>query len=152
MRRTLGVMIACLGLVALLAVVAAPSPPPRTPVTPALMEKPPAPAWWLETRLAQTSTLNRRYWPTSVDSLAAGRAKHTHIEVRSRVSAVRHEDDGDLHIVLQAKSAAFIVAECIPKLPCVPPRVGDSVTVRGISRRDPEHPWWEVHPVEELLH
>lgn len=104
-------------------------------------------------RVDQAPALMRRYWPVPIDSLAVGRAKHTHVEVRGRVSAVRQEDDGDLHIVLQSlTSTTFIVGECIPSLPCQRPRVGDTIRLRGISRRDPEHPWHEVHPVEALLH
>lgn len=103
--------------------------------------------------LASVSTADaqRRYWATPVDTLAAGRARHTHVEVRGLVTYTRLEDDGDLHIRLRSlgSSGAVVIAECIPKLPCRRPAVGDTVTVRGVSRRDPEHGWYEVHPVEE---
>lgn len=95
---------------------------------------------------------SRRYWPTSIDSLAVGRGLHTHVAVRG-VVAPRYpimETDGDKHIKLLSSSGRFIVAECIPLLPCRSPRAGDTVTVFGISRRDPEHGWYEVHPVEVL--
>lgn len=92
----------------------------------------------------------RPYWTVSIDSLAVGRTTHTHVSVEGTVDLVRLEPDGDLHIRLRAKSGAFIVAECIPRLPCRRPRVGEILVVRGISRRDPEHGWYELHPVEGM--
>jgi hypothetical protein len=97
------------------------------------------------------ATAQRTYWPVSVDSLAAGQVQHTHVQVTGRVRLVRHEGDGDLHLKLTGVTG-FIVAECIPALPCaVVPKVGDRVTVRGISRYDGEHHWHEVHPVEAVV-
>lgn len=93
---------------------------------------------------------DRRYWRVSIDSLAAGKVKHTHVEVHGRVALIKKEGDGDVHIRLVSTSGAFIVVECIPFLPCHPPRVGDSVVVLGIMRRDYEHGWFEVHPVEAI--
>lgn len=93
--------------------------------------------------------LQRAFWPISLDSLAVGRPKHTHVAITGTVSYVRREDDGDLHIKIKSPSGRFIIAECIPKLPCLLPKVGTRITVKGISRPDPEHGWWEVHPVEE---
>jgi hypothetical protein len=75
--------------------------------------------------------------------------KHTHVQVTGRVRLVRHEDDGDLHLKLTG-ATGFIVAECIPALPCQEPSLNAQVTVFGISRYDGEHHWWEVHPVERL--
>jgi len=89
----------------------------------------------------------RTYWPVTVDELAAGTVKHTHVQVTGRVRLVRHEDDGDLHVKLTGVRG-FIVAECIPALPCQPPPLGARITVRGIARFDGEHHWYEVHPVE----
>ena len=95
--------------------------------------------------------LQRTYWPTSVDNLASGRSAHTHVSVTGRVAYVRAETDGDMHIKLvNPATGAFIIAECIPKLPCVKPIVGTTITVLGISRKDSEHGWWEVHPVEDI--
>jgi hypothetical protein len=71
------------------------------------------------------------------------------VQVTGKVTLVRHEADGDLHIRIE-DGGAFIVAECIPKLPCAAPKVGDTVTVTGISRFDGEHKWQEIHPVETL--
>jgi hypothetical protein len=92
----------------------------------------------------------RTYWPVTVEQLAAGTVKHTHVRVTGRVKLVRHEGDGDLHIQLTGVTA-FIVAECIPALPCTPPPLNARITVEGISRVDGEHHWWEVHPVERWM-
>lgn len=91
----------------------------------------------------------RRYWPVSVDSLATGRVIHTHVQVTGRVTLVRWEADGDLHIKLVGRRG-FVLCECIPSLPCRVPTVGERITVRGISRRDLAHGWQELHPVEWL--
>lgn len=97
--------------------------------------------------------MQRYYWPTPLDSLAIGHAKHTHVEVRGTVVYARIEDDGDLHIRLAdpwrtGTVYPFVIAECIPSMPCVKPAVGADIIVRGVSRHDPEHGWWEIHPVE----
>ena len=81
--------------------------------------------------------------------MATGHNFHTHVRVVGRVLLVKYEKDGDLHIKL-GDGKYFIVAECIPKLPCKPPIVGGRVTVEGIARFDGEHKWFEVHPVENL--
>ena|SRR5256885_2059012 len=92
----------------------------------------------------------RTYWPVTVATLASGLNHHTHVAVSGRVSYVNKELDGDLHIRI-SDSTLYIIAECIPKLPCRIPHVGEIITVKGISRKDNEHGWWEVHPVEELI-
>lgn len=91
----------------------------------------------------------RTYWKVPVDSLAIGHTAHTHVEVSGLVTLVRHEGDGDTHIKIVGLHG-FIVAECIPALPCRKPKVGERITVRGIARQDWEHKWYEVHPVEWL--
>lgn len=97
---------------------------------------------------AQAPT-TRTYWRVPLDSLAIGHYHHTHIAVTGRVLAVRREADGDVHINLGSPAGRFVVAECIPALPCATlPKVGATITVKGISRRDPEHGWYEVHPLE----
>lgn len=96
-------------------------------------------------------SLQRFYWPTPLDTLAIGHQKHTHAEVRGTVVYVRREDDGDIHIKMtNPLTGRFIIAECIPQLPCVPPKVGSVITVRGITRLDTEHGWRELHPVESI--
>lgn len=91
------------------------------------------------------SPVARPYWPVTVEQVPT--TAHTHIKVTGRVRLVRREDDGDLHIKLTG-TTGFIVAECIPALPCPQPPVGQRITVYGISREDKEHRWYEVHPVE----
>jgi hypothetical protein len=94
--------------------------------------------------------LQRGYWVIPLDSAAIGHFhNHTHVAVTGTVVYVQPEADGDIHIKLASPSGKFIIAECIPKLPCSSPTKGSRITVKGISRPDPEHGWWEVHPVEE---
>ena len=94
----------------------------------------------------------RTYWPATVAQLASGTVKHTHVSVSGVVAYTRIEDDGDLHIRIAGDTGAvFVIAECIPKLPCRRPKNGERVTVKGIQRFDPEHGFREIHPVEELL-
>lgn len=102
--------------------------------------------------------LSRIYWVATVPQLANPVFKHTHAAVVGVVAYTRIESDGDLHIRMVKDSAAlgdtaavFIIAECIPKLPCRRPRRGERITVKGITRDDFEHGWREIHPVEELL-
>lgn len=91
----------------------------------------------------------RYYWPTSVHTLASGQAKHTHAAVHGRVLRSYLEADGDRHIwVRDSVLPDSVVFECIPLLPCTAPPVGAMVTGFGITRRDPEHLWYELHPVE----
>jgi hypothetical protein len=95
----------------------------------------------------------RTYWPVTVAQLASGTVKHTHIAVRGRVAYSKIELDGDIHVKLRSLTpgdTSWVIAECVPKLPCRRPAVGEIVTVKGISRRDAEHLWWEIHIVEEL--
>jgi hypothetical protein len=93
--------------------------------------------------------LLRPYFPVTIAQMAAGKNFHTHVRVTGTVTEVASEPDGDTHIRL-SDGQAFIVAECIPELPCRRPVLGQMVTVEGISRFDGEHKWYEVHPVEKL--
>src|ERR1700758_4352970 len=104
----------------------------------------------LALRLILFALVSRPYFPVSISDLAAGKNFHTHIQVTGKVTLVKHEADGDIHIKLEDGQGHFIVAECIPKLPCIPPKVGQIVIVEGISRYDGEHKWREVHPVEHI--
>lgn len=98
---------------------------------------------------ARTCHAQRMYWPIELDSAAIGHwRKHTHVAVKGKVTRVAREADGDLHIQITAPSGAFIICECTPKEPCAKPTVGRLIEVRGISRPDQEHGWYEVHPVE----
>lgn len=100
-------------------------------------------------------TQSRTYWNVPLDTLAIGHPKHTHVAVSGTVAYVRIEDDGDIHIkLINPLTGRFVIAECIPALPCsFRPKAGQRIKVKGISRADPEHLWFEVHPVEliELL-
>jgi hypothetical protein len=100
--------------------------------------------------IAAPAGAQRTYWTVPLDSLAIGRHKHTHAAVTGKVAYVVHESDGDIHIKLVSPSGRFIIAECIPLLPCVPPKAGQTVTIKGITRQDPEHMWFELHPVEGI--
>lgn len=102
--------------------------------------------------------ISRIYWVATVPQLANTTFKHTHVAVVGIVAYTHTETDGDLHIRMVKDSASltdslavFIIAECIPKLPCRRPHIGERITVKGITRYDSEHGWREVHPVEELL-
>ncbi len=98
---------------------------------------------------------SRHYFPVSISDLSAGRNFHTHVQVTGKVTLVKRQGDGktigdgDLHIRI-SDGKNFIVAECIPKLPCPEPKLGQTITVEGISRFDGEHKWYEVHPVETI--
>lgn len=90
---------------------------------------------------------SRHYFPVTPSAMSHN--FHTHVEVRGKVTVSKREIDEDWHIRIE-DSKGFIVAECIPELPCAHPKIGTCVQVRGISRFDGEHKWWEVHPVENL--
>ena len=96
----------------------------------------------------------REYFPVAPHSMAEN--VHTHVRVSGRVTHVSDVRDGDVHFtVCESNIKKFdrqscIVAECIPKLPCKQPKIGQIVTVQGISRFDKEHNWYECHPVESL--
>ena len=90
----------------------------------------------------------RQYFKVAIADMPANH--YTHVEITGNVKSVKSERDGDTHIQ-DSDGADFIIAECIPKLPCsVIPDVGQAVTIRGISRYDRENRWYEVHPVEEI--
>jgi hypothetical protein len=90
---------------------------------------------------------DRPYHKVSIAGIS--KTLFTHVEVTGKVTLVKKEADGDVHIRL-SDGQTFIVAECVPELPCKPPRKGATITVRGVSRFDKEHGWWEVHPVEQI--
>ncbi len=90
----------------------------------------------------------REYFKVAVADMPLNH--RTHVEVTGTVKSRSVERDGDTHIQI-SDGKNFIMAECIPRLPCsVVPQVGQTVTVRGISRYDRENRWYEVHPVEEI--
>lgn len=96
----------------------------------------------------ETAEEPRHYFQVAIADMPLNH--RTHVEVTGVVKSLSRRPDGDAHIQI-ANGNDFIVAECIPKLPCsVIPEVGQTVTVRGISRYDREKRWYEVHPVEEI--
>ena len=96
----------------------------------------------------QSSEEPRQYFKVAIANMPANH--YTHVEITGNVKSVKSERDGDTHIQV-SDGADFIIAECIPKLPCsVIPDVGQGVIIRGISRYDRENRWYEVHPVEEI--
>ena len=90
----------------------------------------------------------RQYFKVAIADMPINH--YTHVEITGEVKRCIPEKDGDTHIQI-FDGTDFIIAECIPKLPCsVIPKAGQTVTVRGISRYDRENRWYEVHPVEEI--
>lgn len=74
----------------------------------------------------------------------------THVETCGPVVYRRQMADGDWHLTL-SDGVARVVVEIIPALPLPAPKRGDTIRVRGISRRDSGHADWpEVHPAEEI--
>lgn len=97
------------------------------------------------------------YEVVTVDKLASGGVAMTRVEVNGYVTYVAHERDGDIHIRLCDQldrrgmdKAHCVVAEIMPEIPLESPKVGWKITVRGITRFDGEHKFWEVHPVEQM--
>ena len=90
----------------------------------------------------------RHYFKVAIVDMPANH--YTHVEITGMVKSVQPQKDGDTHVRV-FDGADFVIAECIPKLPCsVIPDVGQTVTIRGVSRYDRENHWYEVHPVEEI--
>src|SRR6516164_976372 len=90
----------------------------------------------------------RRYFKVAISNVAINH--YTHVEITGEVERCAPEKDGDMHIQI-SDGTNFVIAECIPNLPCtIIPKVGQTITVRGISRYDRENRWYEVHPVEEI--
>lgn len=105
--------------------------------------------------VAQVAALpaDRAYTRVSIAGLATTRA--THVEIAGEVTLVRREPDGDVHIRVSDGHGHAAVCEAIPTLapptPWAMPRRGDRVRIWGIARRDRQHGWSEVHPIEGLI-
>lgn len=96
----------------------------------------------------QSTEEPRQYFRVTIAEMPTNH--FTHVEIDGVVKSTHQEKDGDTHIQV-SDGTEFVVAECIPKLPCpVVPTVGQNVIIRGISRYDRENHWYEVHPVEEI--
>ena len=110
--------------------------------------------WALGLTAAWHATATRPYWTCTVAQLATGGCPRTHVQVkRSVVVYAALEADGDTHYRLRdpadTVASHFVVAECIPLLPCRKLTVGSVVdSLGGITRVDPEHHWHELQPVE----
>ena len=103
---------------------------------------------WLLLVLAQPATVpGRLYHVVALEKLATSR--WTHVEVCGPVVYRRKMEDGDYHITLD-NGLARMVVEIIPAIPLDPPKKGQRIRVRGISRWDRDHGWPEVHPAEYL--
>jgi hypothetical protein len=87
----------------------------------------------------------RTYHPVALAAVAASR--WTHVETCGPIVYLRRQADGDWHLTLD-DGTAKVVAEIMPTLPLAIPRKGWTIVVRGITRRDTDHMWAEVHPVE----
>ena len=109
--------------------------------------------------------VKRSYHPYTIAQVTAENPlnwKHplTHLSVDGWVTYKVREGDGDWHIricdalnVTTMDAKRCVVAECIPRLPCIVPKIGDHINVQGIYRYDAENPghhWHEIHPVEQL--
>lgn len=99
----------------------------------------------------------RLYHPVTIQDLAAGKVRHTHVEVSGFVTYQTMEVDGDRHVricdspkVRSMNRVHCVVGECLPWRPCPAPKIGENVKARGIRRHDDEngHKWEEVHPLE----
>jgi hypothetical protein len=88
----------------------------------------------------------RLYHPETIDSLPCSR--RTHVQVEGRVTLLRTEADGDLHIRLSDARGYFIVLEVIPEMSLPAPTLGSMIRAQGITRYDREHRWFELHPLE----
>lgn len=55
-------------------------------------------------------------------------------------------DDGDWHINIKDDKGNTMVVEAIPEYKMAIPKVGLKIKIRGITRYDLEHRWWELHP------
>jgi hypothetical protein len=98
--------------------------------------------------------ITRYYWTVDPIQFATSGSFHTHVSVTGYVAYTRTEYDGDFHIRIlptQDVTTPYFIAECIPSQPCAHPSIGAHVQVKGIVRRDPEHGWWEIHPVEQII-
>lgn len=93
------------------------------------------------------------YHPVEISEFSTKGSRWTHVAVTGVVTSVRREKDGDVHIKvcdIATKKNWCFVAEVIEEISATRANVGEQVTVKGISRYDKQHKWWEIHPVREL--
>jgi hypothetical protein len=88
----------------------------------------------------------RVFTPIPITQLPTYRGPHA--EISGRVVISRREGDGDWHVRLTAfDGESFAVGEIIPELPRAHPRVNMCIAMRGITRFNKMHGWWELHPL-----
>jgi hypothetical protein len=95
--------------------------------------------------LALLLLAQRTYYPVPLAKVLT----HTHVSICGTVTGVRKERDGDWHVRVN-DGRTVVVVEIIAQIPLPRPKRGQLVQVTGVSRRDPEHGWNEVHPAETI--
>ena len=112
-----------------------------------------------EPRLRPGLPIVRPFHKVALTDLAQGKVTWTHVETEGYLTYRRLEADGDWHLRLCASgqitamdSNLCIIAEAIPEMPDMTMRARDAIVhvkyrIRGITRKDPEHGWFEVHPL-----
>lgn len=152
--------------------VSAPNPTAASPASASAASTPrPAPARHHRHHACDASLWRHVYHPDRLQVI------HSCMTVRGRVDAVRHEPDGDLHILLATRPALVnsanvtyehgdlvleeicqgpvTQADAIDACQGVPhnltvPSTGDRVRVTGSYVLDADHGWMEIHPVTRL--
>jgi hypothetical protein len=95
----------------------------------------------------------RYHHPIDIAQLATIGPTWTHVGTVGWVRSIRHEADGDTHLkICDGTNKWCFYAELVPykKIDVSKIRLGDQVIVKGISRYDRQHKWWEIHPVENI--
>ena len=102
-----------------------------------------------------------RFETTPYREVSIGEFPHVdepHVATEGYVSEVHHDpEDGDLMFKLVDdlhRPRNFVMCEILPATQLDAPSVGSKVRVYGVSRYDgqPEHQWFEVHPVLNIEH
>lgn len=94
---------------------------------------------------ATAAAEDRTYHPVALKDIATTR--WTHACTIGRVTRIKREGDGDVHIRIDDREA-FIVLETIPGLPLKRPPLHVWIEACGITRLDRAHKWGELHPLE----
>jgi hypothetical protein len=95
----------------------------------------------------------RYFHPVDCAKFADNGSTWTHVSVIGNVRKSHREKDGDIHLeVCDTTGQHCFEAEIVPYHPVSLFRAhpGAQVRVKGISRYDRQHKWWEIHPVEEI--
>ena len=104
--------------------------------------------------LLLTALASVTFWTVQPTQQALKASLHTHVQVTGVIQRKYTEADGDIHIwictSLTAANTTCVLGEVIPELKLAIPPIGTLVKVQGIARRDPEHQWFEIHPVTSI--